>query len=91
MHHNHDNSFGFIIFVCSRGLIYQGPRRAERDIREGTDRHQVQARVPGAQSCGQGLHSGSGSHWTLRESIYAAAAQGGDAVVEGCEKFYPAM
>ena len=84
--HNHDNSFGFVNVVCSRDPICQGPGRAERDTREGTDRHQVQARVPGARSCGRGLHSGSCPLGTLKESIHAAAAQGGDAVAERSEK-----
>ena len=84
--HYHDNSFGFVNVVYSRDQICQGPGRAERDTREGTDRHQVQARVPGARSCGRGLHSGSCPLWTLKKSIHAVAAQGGDAVAEGSEK-----
>ena len=38
LHHNHDNSFGFVNFVCSRDPICEGPGRAERILdKELTD------------------------------------------------------
>ena len=61
-------------------------RTCRKDTRQGTNRHHVQAFVPGARSCGRGLASGSCPRGTLRENIHAVAAQGEDAVDQGSEK-----